>query len=117
MSEEEVRRNSLDCGEDAAPYVLGALTEDEHAAFLVHLESCSVCRDEVTALEGVASALPAAVPQMSAPDDLKRRVMTTVRSEAGLRNASSAPQERLSRASSRWRWRSVLVPAGALAAA
>ncbi len=109
---------SSGCGEDAAPYVLGALTEEEHAAFLVHLESCAICRDEVTALAGVASVLPAAVPQLSAPDDLKSRVMSTVRSEAGLRDTSrSAPQLRRAGASKRWIPRSALVPVGALAAA
>ena len=118
MTERDFSRTSSDCGEDAAPYVLGALTEEEHAAFLVHLESCAVCREEVSALEGVASALPAAVPQLSAPDDIKRRVMSTVRSEAGLRGAGAAiPEPRRGGSSSRWSWRSALVPAGALAGA
>jgi anti-sigma-K factor RskA len=118
MSERDLSRSSSDCGGDAAPYVLGALTEEEHAAFLVHLESCAVCREEVSALEGVASALPAAVPQLSAPDDIKRRVMSTVRSEAGLRGAGAAtPGPRRGGSSSRWSWRSALVPAGALAGA
>ena len=65
MSEKDLNRMSSDCGEDAAPYVLGALTDEEHEAFLVHLESCAVCRDEVAALSGVASVLPAAVPQLA----------------------------------------------------
>ncbi len=55
------------CGEDAAPYVLGALSEAEHSAFLAHIESCAVCREEVAALQVVADALPAAVPQLRAP--------------------------------------------------
>jgi anti-sigma-K factor RskA len=118
MSGRDFSRMSSDCGEDAAPYVLGALTEEEHAAFLVHLESCAVCREEVSALEGVASVLPAAVPQLSAPDDIKHRVMSTVRSEAGLRGAGPAtPELRRHGSSSRWSWRSALVPAGALAGA
>ena len=36
-----------DCGGNAAPYVLGALTEVEHDAFLAHLDTCAVCREEV----------------------------------------------------------------------
>jgi anti-sigma-K factor RskA len=66
------------CGESAAPYVLGALSDDEHEAFRTHLGSCAVCREEVAALQVVASALPAAAPQLSAPPALKRRVMASV---------------------------------------
>ena len=116
MSEEELHQMGGECGEDAAPYVLGALTEDEHAAFAVHLESCAICREEVAALESVAKVLPAAVPQLSAPEDLKRRVMGTVRSEAGLRGgAEPAPLRRGARAPS-FGWRGLLASAGALVA-
>jgi anti-sigma-K factor RskA len=114
MSDDNVQRTGSGCGEDAAPYVLGALTEEEHAAFLVHLESCAICRDEVSALEGVASALSSAVPQLTAPEALKHRVMNTVNSEAGLRSAS-APRLRAAGTPRRGRL-SVLVAAGALAA-
>jgi anti-sigma-K factor RskA len=119
MSDEDLQRMSSGCGEDAAPYVLGALTDDEQADFLVHLDSCAICRDEVAALESVASVLPAAVPQLTAPDELKRRVMSTVRSEARLRGAEEsvhAPRHKVAR-SFRWGGRSALVPVGALAAA
>ncbi len=118
MSDDELHGMSPDCGGDAAPYVLGALTEEEHAAFVVHLESCSVCREEVAALQGIASVLPSAVPQMSAPEDLRRRIMATVHSEAGLRGAdgnAEAPRER--RSTARWGWRVSIAPVGALAAA
>lgn len=69
------------CGDNAAPYVLGALTEDEHEAFRTHLDSCTVCREEVAALQVVASALPAVAPQMGAPPALKQRVMASVRED------------------------------------
>ncbi len=78
------------CGANAAPYVLGALTEEEHEAFRRHVDSCSVCREEVAALQVVASALPAAAPQVSAPPELKRRVMASVREDARLREARDA---------------------------
>jgi hypothetical protein len=78
------------CGGNAAPYVLGALTADEHEAFRVHLESCSVCREEVAALQLVASALPAAAPQLSAPPALKRRVMSSVLDDARRRESRAA---------------------------
>ncbi len=70
------------CGGNAAPYVLGALTDEEHEAFRRHLESCAVCREEVAALQVVAAALPAAAPRLSAPPELKRRVMSSVRADA-----------------------------------
>jgi len=115
MNENELH-HSPGCGEDAAPYVLGALTEEEHAAFLVHLRSCAICRDEVAALESVAAVLPAAVPQLSAPDELKHRVMATVRSEASLRDSTQpVPGRRASRAR-RPVWRGGLAGVGALAA-
>jgi len=78
------------CRASAAPYVLGALTDEEHEAFRVHLESCSVCREEVAALQVVASALPAAAPQLSAPPELKRRLMASVREDARMRELADA---------------------------
>ena len=66
------------CEGNAAPYVLGALTEEEHSAFRIHLASCAVCREEVAALQVVADALPAAAPRLSVPGGVKRRVMATV---------------------------------------
>jgi hypothetical protein len=78
------------CGGNAAPYVLGALTDEEHVSFRRHLESCSVCREEVAALQIVASALPAAAPQLSAPPQLKRRVMASVREDVRRRGAHGA---------------------------
>ncbi len=84
------------CGGNAAPYVLGALTDDEHEAFRAHLASCSVCREEVAALQVVASALPAATPQLSAPPELKRRVMATVREDARRREAHESHDLRAS---------------------
>jgi len=70
------------CGSNAAAYVLGALSDDESSAFRSHLESCAVCREEVAALNVVAAALPAAAPQLTAPSELKRRVMAAVHEEA-----------------------------------
>jgi hypothetical protein len=88
VSSDEPRIEDCDgCGGNAAPYVLGALADEEHEAFRVHLESCSVCREEVAALQVVASALPAAAPQLSAPPELKRRLMASVREDARRREA------------------------------
>lgn len=81
-------------GPDAAPYVLGALTEAEHEAFRAHLQDCASCREEVAELQSVASVLPAAVPQRAAPAELKGRVMRTVNAEAGLRGRGDAARGR-----------------------
>jgi anti-sigma-K factor RskA len=116
------------CGESAAPYVLGALTEPEHEAFRRHLDSCAVCREEVAALQVAASALPAAAPQLSAPPELKQRVMASVhedlaRDSAEARQPALRPRARSAAASARarpafaWpRWRPLFAPAGALVA-
>jgi len=70
------------CDGNAAPYVLGALTEQEHIAFRRHLESCAVCREEVASLQSVAATLPVVAPVASAPPELRARIMSTVRAEA-----------------------------------
>ncbi|HEY1834258.1 MAG TPA: anti-sigma factor [Solirubrobacteraceae bacterium] len=80
MSDER-RLDSELCG-DAASYVLGAMPQDEHRAFVEHLKGCVVCREEVASLQVVVSSLPAAVPQLPAGADLKRRVMGVVEREA-----------------------------------
>ena len=109
------------CAASAAPYVLGALTDEECDAFRVHLESCSVCREEVAALEVVVDALPGAAPQLSAPPELKRRLMASVREDARRRElsdagASQAPPARARTSTPAWlRWRPNLAVA-ALAA-
>jgi anti-sigma-K factor RskA len=116
------------CGQSAAPYVLGALTEPEHEAFRRHLDSCAVCREEVASLQVVASALPAAAPQLSAPPELKRRLLASVHEDLA-RDSAEARQPALRRPRARsaasararpalaWpRWRPLLAPAGALAA-
>jgi hypothetical protein len=77
------------CG-DAAVYLLGLLDEQHSNAFLEHARSCSVCSDELDALAPAVDRLPAAVPQLSAPDHVKRRVMTIVRSEAAASEARSS---------------------------
>jgi anti-sigma-K factor RskA len=90
MSIDEPNTRGEGCGGNAAPYVLGALTEQEHELFRSHLESCAVCREEVAALQLVADALPAAAPQLGAPPELKRRVMSSVRADARRRGGSEA---------------------------
>ncbi len=88
MSLEEKRIDP--CDGNAAPYVLGALTDDQHDAFRLHLAACTVCREEVAALQIAADALPAVAPQLSASPALKRRVMTSVHADVTAGAASKS---------------------------
>jgi anti-sigma-K factor RskA len=104
------------CDGNAAPYVLGALTDDEVTDFLTHMESCSICRDEVAALRVVSAALPGAAPQLRAPAELRARVMATVNQEAGLRRTTE-PSRRVRRPTAwRFSWRPMLALGTAAAA-
>ena len=69
------------CEGNAAPYVLGALSEDELVAFERHLTSCQTCRDEVATLGAVATALPLAAPSQRAPEQLRARVLAQIEAE------------------------------------
>jgi anti-sigma-K factor RskA len=122
MSAEDSYMGRELCGDNAAPYVLGALAEEELKAFREHLQSCAICREEVAALHAVASALPAIAPQVSAPAELKRNVMASVhedarRDEQPGRVSSEARARSMRRPALAWpRWRPLLA-SGALAAA
>jgi hypothetical protein len=96
MSGEHRGTAAESCGANAAPYVLGALPEAEYRAFVVHLDSCAVCREEVAALQIAADALPVAAPQLQAPTSLKDEIMASVREDA-LRDAGVELRPRRSR--------------------
>lgn len=120
MSDER-RFDSEQCG-DAASYVLGALPEDEHRAFVEHLKSCVVCREEVASLQVVVSSLPAAVPQLPAGENLKRRVMAVVEREAreqeaarGIGSAETPRRTRRLLPAGLGAWRPALAGAAAVA--
>ncbi|HMD56435.1 MAG TPA: anti-sigma factor [Solirubrobacteraceae bacterium] len=98
------------CPDDAAPYVLGALTDAEHEAFVEHLRTCAICREEVAALSAIAAALPVAVPARPASPALKSRVMADVNAEARRLAAASGARERRR---STFRWRPLLAPLAA----
>lgn len=94
MSTEDPSSEAYECGADAAAYVLGALEPDEARAFHRHLESCAVCRDEVTVLQQVADALPMYAPQHAAPRGLRRRVLRAVQEQTESPPAGEAPHRR-----------------------
>jgi|HubBroStandDraft_3_1064219.scaffolds.fasta_scaffold145748_2 anti-sigma-K factor RskA len=80
--------------EQAAPYVLRALAPEEAERYREHLEGCAACSADVSSLQQVADSLPASVPRVVAPWELRERVMATVRSEADLLNAAGAGADR-----------------------
>lgn len=99
MSGPGARDESTGCAANAAPYVLGALTQEEQREFVRHLDSCVVCREEVAELRIVADALPGAAPQLEAPSQLRAKVIADVRAEpdaepAGVERRRVPPIER-----------------------
>lgn len=94
-----------DCEErgQAAPYVLFALEQDEAERYREHLDRCSVCSADVSSLQPIADSLPASVPRVFAPQELRERVMASVRSEAELLRAAGAGADRPQPARARWR--------------
>jgi anti-sigma-K factor RskA len=115
MTTDESHMAEDGCAVNAAPYVLGALTDDEHEEFVRHLDSCAICREEVAALQVVASSLPAAVPQLASPEDLKARVMSTVRQEASLHRRTAADRAPRRSLLDWMGWRPALAGAGVAA--
>ncbi len=101
--------NGRECGENAAAYVLGALTPTEAEAFRRHITECAACREEVASFEQITAALPDAGDQSAVPRELRRRVMREVRATP----KSSGERPRVRAASS---WRPAMAWGGALAA-
>lgn len=66
---------------DAAPYLLGALTEIEVARFEAHVAECPVCRDEVERLRPAVEALPRSVPPIRPSSALKVALMEVVEAD------------------------------------
>jgi hypothetical protein len=80
--------------EDAAGYVLRALPGDEWESHRDHVAACQECAAKVSELEFVAHALLSAAPQLSAPPDIRNRVMSVVRAESELLLAAGAGADR-----------------------
>jgi anti-sigma-K factor RskA/putative zinc finger protein len=96
--------------DDLAPYLLGALTPEEHASFERHLESCAACRAELLELRGPARLLARAAPAYELPRALEGRTFAAIE-----REAAPAPRPLLLRPPRRRRPR--LAAAAAVAAA
>ena len=70
--------------DDAASYVLRAMPDGEWERYAQHVDSCDACAGKVAELGFVSHALLNAVPQLSAPPEIRSRVMSVVRAESEL---------------------------------
>jgi anti-sigma-K factor RskA len=104
------------CGEDVAAYALGALEPSEAEAFARHLETCTVCRDELEAFQQVVDLLPVTAPAFKASPKIRRRVRRAIAAEphpSGVEASASAGLRRSWRP--KWLPRPVLGVAAGLA--
>jgi anti-sigma-K factor RskA len=107
---------------EAGAYVLGALDEQETAAFESHFESCERCREEVDYLRAAVEMLPATVREIDPSRAVRDRIMSVVyEEEALLRRAAGRPPSAARQSAGPW-WRRtprlrVMAPALAGAAA
>ena len=74
--------------DDAASYVLRAMPDGEWEQYRDHVARCQACAAKIEELGFVSDALLNAVPQISAPPEIKSRVMAVVNAEAELLRAA-----------------------------
>jgi anti-sigma-K factor RskA len=80
--------------DDAAAWVLGALTDEEARDFERLMESNPVAREEVEELRRATDVLPFAAEPVAPPPELRSRIMAAVESEAQLLRAADASADR-----------------------
>jgi hypothetical protein len=83
-------RSHEDYRDDCAAFALGVLDEDEAAALRTHLASCEECRLEFERLAVVSEALGRGVSPLTAPPELRARVLAAVAAEPRHRAAPAA---------------------------
>jgi anti-sigma factor RsiW len=83
-----------DCAESLAAYALGALPDAEAMRVRHHLDGCRECRTELEWLTRAVDALPASVPQVDPPPELRARVMEIVEAEAAVLQSAGPAAER-----------------------
>jgi anti-sigma-K factor RskA len=83
-----------DVRDQAAAFVLGALTPAEERAVRDHLANCAEAHEELAELGGVVPALAAMVEQVEPPPALRERIMAAAAADLqARRSASSAVSE------------------------
>ncbi len=80
--------------DDAASYVLRAMPDGEWQLYSAHVDGCHVCAAKIAELGFVSDALLNAVPQLTAPPELRNRVMSVVRAESELLLAAGPMADR-----------------------
>jgi anti-sigma factor RsiW len=90
MSDPHRTTHRRDCGGDVAAYALGALEDSEAEAFRRHLETCTVCQEELRSFREVVDELPLSAPRHAAPAAVRRKVMREVRADARARRHAGA---------------------------
>jgi anti-sigma-K factor RskA len=73
--------------EQAAPYVLGALTGPEQLDFEAHLAVCSACASEVRGFAPVVEALAIATPEAAPESGVRRALVLRLRDQRGFQAA------------------------------
>ena len=102
--------------DDLAAYALGALEPADAAELERHLADCEWCRARLRWLQPAVDVLPASVEQLTPPERLRDRLLTTVRNEAAL-EAEATPARKQARTGRRRDWGGFLLrPATAVAA-
>jgi hypothetical protein len=80
--------------DDAASYVLRAMPDGEWEGYGAHIANCELCAGKVEELAFVSDALLNGVPQLTAPPQIRDRVMAVVRAESELLRAAGAGADR-----------------------
>ena len=80
--------------DDAASYVLRAMPDGEWEQYADHAAHCTVCTAKIDELGFVSDALLNAVPQLSAPPEIRSRVMAVVHAESELLLAAGPMADR-----------------------
>lgn len=80
--------------DDAASYVLHAMPDGEWGRYEAHAADCRICTEKIAELRFVSAALLSAVPQLSAPPQIRSRVMSVVRAESELLLAAGPMADR-----------------------
>lgn len=93
-----------ECSEALGAFALEALPPGDATRVGRHVEQCNECRGELERLRAGVEALPAGVPLVEPPPELKTRIMAVVQSEARLLEAAGPAADRPPRRRKRWRW-------------
>jgi hypothetical protein len=80
--------------DDAGSYVLRAMPDGEWEQYAAHASQCVVCTAKIAELGFVSDALLNGVPQLSAPREIRARVMAVVHAESELLLAAGPMADR-----------------------